>query len=246
MHNLQEKAGLRVQVDTRHCQLRPAELDRLHDDVDGIARQVEKFPLSDLHIQVDYNNRSNDYSVKTTLILDGATLVASDHDLVMHAAFLRCLDSLSENIRAYKDRLGNVPERQRLEKGTTQGVQPGPEPNATALESAVGDGDYAGFRMAIIGYEEPLRKRAGRWVERYPDVDAQIGRRLEMADIVEEVFLTAFDQFERRPRHLRLGEWLESLIDPAIRTLQSKGEEELENINLARSAVEAEKGRGAV
>jgi len=246
MSNLQEKAGLRVQVDTHHCQLRPAEVDRLHSDVDGLARQVEKFPLSDLHILVEYNNRSNDYSVKTTLILDGATLVASDHDLVMHAAFLRCLDSLRENIRAYKDRLGNVPERQRQEKGTTQDVQPGPDPDPAALDAAIADGDYVAFRTAIIGYEESLRKRAGRWVERYPDVDANIDRGLKVADIVEEVFLAAFEEYERRPQHLRLGDWLESLIDPAIRTLQSKPEEELENINLARTAVEAAKGPGTV
>src|SRR3954447_12665981 len=137
MNNLQENAGLRVQIDTHHCQLRDAEIDRLHSDVEGLARQVEKFPVSDLHILVEYNNRSNDYSVKTSLILDGATLVASDHDLVMHAAFLRCLDSLSENIRAYKDRLGNVPERQRMEKGTVREVEPGTDPDPAALDAAV-------------------------------------------------------------------------------------------------------------
>jgi len=246
MNNLQEKAGLRVQIDTHHCQLRPAEVDRLHADVEGLTRQVEKFPLSDLHILVEYNNRSNDYSVKTTLILDGATLVASDHDLVMHAAFLRCLDSLSENIRAYKDRLGNVPERQRMEKGTVREVEPGPDPDPAALDAAVNNGDYTAFRTLIIGYEESLRKRAGRWVERYPDVNAQIGRGLELADIVEEVFLTAFEGYAHRPPHLRMSEWLESLIDPAVKTLQSKGDAELENINLARSAVEAEQGPGAV
>jgi len=246
MSNLQEKAGLRIQIDTHHCQLRSGEVDRLHRDVDGLARQVEKFPLSDLHILVEYNNRSNDYSVKTTLILDGATLVASDHDLVMHAAFLRCLDSLAENIRAYKDRLGKVPERQRMEKGTVREVEPGPEPDPAALDSAIADGDYTAFRTAIIGYEESLRKRAGRWVERYPDVNAQIGRRLGLADIVEEVFLIAFEEYDRRPRHLRMGEWLEGLIDPSIKTLQVKGDAELENINRARSAVEAEQGPGAV
>jgi len=246
MNNLQEKAGLRVQVDTHHCQLKPAEVDRLHSDVDGLARQVEHFPLSDLHILVEYNSRSNDYSVKTSLILDGATLVGSDHDLVMHAAFLRCLDSLSENIRAYKDRLGNVPERQRAEKGTTQDVEAGTDPDPAALDAAVANGDYTAFRTAILGYEESLRKRAGRWVERYPDVDAAIGRRLEIADIVEEVFLTAFEGYGHRPPHLRLGEWLEGLIDPAVRALRDGGDEELENVNRSRSAVEAEQGPGGV
>jgi hypothetical protein len=39
--------------------------------------------------------------------------------------------------------------------------------------------------------------------------------------------------------------WLEGLIDPAIRTLQAKGDAELENIHRARSAFEAEQGPGA-
>src|SRR5262249_9139486 len=156
MNNLQEKAGLRVQVDTHHCHLRPGESKRLHGDVDGLARQVEKFPLSDLHILVEYNNRSNDYSVTTTPSLDGAPLVASDHDLVMPAAFPRCLDSLSENVRAYKDRLGNVPERQRMEKGTVREVEPGSDPDRAALDSAVANGDYTAFRTAILGLDESL------------------------------------------------------------------------------------------
>ena len=60
------------------------------------------------------------------------------------------------------------------------------------------------------------------------------------------MFLQAFEGFEHRPRDVRFGEWLDHLIDPSIKVLQQKGGEELENINRARSAVEAEQGRGAV
>jgi len=246
MNKPAEKTSPRLQIDVHHCQLSPAEIARLEADVEGLMRQVATWPVSDLHVLIEYNARNTDFSVKTSLILDGATLVASDHDLVMHAAFLRCLNSLTENIRAYKDRLGQVPERQRQQKGTAQDVFPGPDPDLGALNAAVGDGDYAAFRTALLGYEEPLRKRVGRWVERYPDVSAQIGRRLEVADIVEEVFLTAFEGYEHRPAHLRMGEWLEGLIDQAVKTLQASPEEELENINLARSAVAATHGREAV
>ena len=49
----------------------------------------------------------------------------------------------------------------------------------------------------LFGYEEPIRKRMGRWIERYPGVEARIGKGLEIDDLVEEVFLDAFEAFTR-------------------------------------------------
>jgi hypothetical protein len=43
-----------------------------------------------------------------------------------------------------------------------------------------------------------------------------------------------------------MGEWLQSLIDPAIKELSAHPEQELENINLARSAWAAQPGTGPV
>ena len=240
------RPATRVVFDAHHCTLAPAQTDKMREGLDSLLRQVGAFPLHDVRVLVERNERSNDYSVKVTVILDGATLVGNDHDAAMYAAFDRCLSSLSENVRAYKDRLGQVPERQKQVKGTHQELEPDVDPDRAALDAAVEAGDYAAFRLAAVGYEEPLRKRVGRWVERYPDVAAQIGRRLEVADIVEEVLLTAFEGYARRPKDLRFGDWLEALIDPAIKTLRVKRDEELENINQARSAVEAEQGPGAV
>jgi len=244
--NTQETPVLRFDIDTHHCQLTDAEIERLRTDLDTLERQVEHFPISDLHVLVEYNSRTTDYSVKTTLILPGARLVASDHDLVMHAAYERCIKVLTEQVVAYKERLGNLAERSKHEKGTHQDIEPGPDPDPQALDAAIAAGDYPAFRTALLGYEESLRKRVGRWIERYPDMDAQIGRRFEIADIVEEIFLAAFEEYNHRPPGLRLSEWLQTLIDPAIKILQKRGDEELENINMARSAVEAAQGPEAV
>lgn len=237
---------MRVIFDSHHCTLTDAETEKMREGIDSLARKVENFPLSDVRILVERNERSNDFSVKVTLILDGATLVTNDHDTAMHAAFERCLDALTENIQAYKARLSQVPERQKQQKGTHQDLEPTVNPDPEVLENAHLTGDYGAFRMALVGYEEPIRKRMGRWVERYPDMNAQIGKGLEIADLVEEVYLTAFEEYGHRPPGIRLGEWLDSLIDPAIRNVQARPDEELENISLARSAVEAEQGRGAV
>jgi hypothetical protein len=150
--------------------------------------------------------------------------------------------NLEKDVRAYKERMGRVPERQKQLKGTRQVLEPTVDPDPAALDAAVRAGDYAAFRAAAYGYEEPLRKRIGRWVERYPDVNARIGKTLEIEDIVEEVFLDAFEGYEQRPKEVRLGDWLEGLIDPAVKDLQQHPDEELENVRLARTAEEAELG----
>jgi ribosome-associated translation inhibitor RaiA len=241
-----EAHHLRVELDTHHCELSQGEVEKLLASLDGLGRQVEHFPVADLRVTVEYNGRSNDYSVKTALILPGATPVANDHDAVMHAALDRCLDVLEARVQEYKDKLGQVPERQKQQKGTHHELQPDVDPDPAAVQAAVDAADYAAFRAALTGFEEPLRKRVGRWVERYPDLAARLGKGLDLSDIVEAVFLDAFEGYGHRPKDVRFGDWLESLIDPAVKELRRHPDEELENINLARSAVDAEKGPGLV
>ena len=99
--------------------------------------------------------------------------------------------------------------------------------------------DYRAFRAAMGVYEDALEKRVGRWIERYPDAEAQLGNGLLISEIVEEVFLNAFDQYNARPASLRLGQWLENLIDPSIQTLLRDGGQEKENLSFIQSAQEA-------
>jgi ribosome-associated translation inhibitor RaiA len=246
MRYAQEARNLRVQIDCHHCELTPAAVDKMIGDLESVGRQVENFPYSDINILVEYNSRSNDYSVKVVLVLPGARLVGNDHDLQLHAAYERILAGLEQNIRAYKERLGNWEERQKQEEGTHQEVEPTVALDLAALDAAVREGNYAAFRAATFPYEESVRKRAGRWVERYPELNAAVGRGIEIADLVEEVFLNAFEGYESRPQDVRFGDWLESLIDPAVKQLVEHRDEELENINMARAARAAEQGPEAV
>jgi len=234
---------LRVQFDSHHHRLTEQDKDKMLVGLESLGRQTSHFPIADLHVLIEGNGRSNDVSIKLTLILPGDTLVGSDHDTVLHSAFERCLAGLEENLRAYKDRLGQVPGRQKQEKGTHQGLEPDPPPDPAAIEAAVRAGDYEAFRTATLGYEEALRKRAGRWVERYPDVQARMGKGLEVNDLVEGAFLRAFEAYDHHSRDVRFGDWLASFLDPVIKALQHNADEELENINLVRSARAAENGR---
>jgi ribosome-associated translation inhibitor RaiA len=240
----QEKRSERMRIlfDAHQCQLSQEEMAQMRLRLGSLLEQVEAFPLSDVHVHVERSSRSSDFAVKITLILPGETLVGNDHDPFLLAAFDRCLVGLEENVRAYKDRLDRVPQRQKVEKGTRQEVGASMPPDGGAIERAVRDGNYTAFRTATLSYEEALRKRAGRWIERYPAVQARIGKGLTLADVVEEVFLAAFEGFDHRPLDIRFGDWLEALIDPAVKALHNRSDEELENINLVRSALEAEGG----
>jgi ribosome-associated translation inhibitor RaiA len=228
-----------VVFDAHHYDLSKAEEQWLRDNLDGLSRQVEHFPVADLHVHLNGNARSNNVSVKLVLVLPGTTLVMSDHDAIVSPAFDRCLESLLDSLHAYKNRLGDVAERQKTVKGTHQELHPSIELDADALALAVETGDYLGFRTTTFPFEEGVRKRVGRWIQRYPRLESRLGSSVSIDDLVEEVFLLAFDRHARRPAEVPLSDWLESLVDPAVRALQNHPEKELESIHLARTALAA-------
>lgn len=234
------QADLLVTFVAHECRPAPAVLDELRAGLDGLAKQVAQFPTHDLRVVIEGKARTNEFVVKLSLILPGRTLACSDHGPTLPAAFEKCVDVLVENVKAYKDSLGQVPERQKAEKGTHQPLLPVAPIDVAAVSAAVEAGDYSAFRAALAPYEDGLRVRVGRWIERYPVVQGLIGRKIEAIDVAEAVFLAAFDEYDRTPSGERFGDWLESLIDPTVRAFERRPDEELENVNMARSAADAE------
>src|SRR5262245_24934873 len=145
---------MRIIFDVHQYKLVEAERQMLEDNLDGLARQVEHFPVADLHVLIEGNARSNDVSVKLDLILPGSTLVANDHDPVLSAAFERCLNSLSHSVDAYKAKLDGQAERQKVEKGTLHDIHPTRDVDLRTVEAAVSAGDYAAFRAAMLPFED--------------------------------------------------------------------------------------------
>jgi DNA-directed RNA polymerase specialized sigma24 family protein len=109
------------------------------------------------------------------------------------------------------------------------------DPDTGVLGRAVQAGDYKAFRSALSGYEEWLRKRVGRWLQRYPEAEARIGRGLAIGDVVEEAYLHAYEHYGQRPTEVPFHQWLEGLIDPSWKVLVRHPEEERENASLART-----------
>jgi ribosome-associated translation inhibitor RaiA len=236
---------MEVVFDVHEFELSPSEEHLLREKLDGLARQVEQFPVAELRVFIQAV-RSQQMVVKLTLFLPNKSLTVDGYDRIVQPAFDRCLDSLQHELEGYKDRLNRRSEAAKLEEGTHAELLPEVLVDPEAIERAVAAGDYADFHAALLPYEEELRMRIGRWVQRYPEVNDLIGRGLEIADIQEEVFLLAFDGYSARPQNVPLGTWLENLIHPAIKALAQNPDEALENIAAVRSVRGAVEGRKPV
>ena len=235
-----ESYNLRIELDTKHCDLSADEIAKMESALDPLARVVRDFPVRDLYVTVIHHPRSKDFHVKTALVLPSRTLFTGDRDYQMYPAYERCVRKLVNKMEAYKTQLEKSSEISKHEKGTHQDVMPTQIPDVELLQKAVRDADYRQFRRATYVYEESVRKRVGRWVQRYPDINKRLGGTLDVVgDVTEEVFLNAFEQFDDRPQALRFGDWLENLIDPSIKTL-IHNPEELENVSMARTLQEIE------
>lgn len=238
--------NLLVALDMKHCQLSAAEVNKMETMLSPLNDMVRHFPVSKLHVLVSYRRRTTDYTVRTSLILPGDTLVSSEHHPFAHTAFEHCINNLVRELQRYKDRLGDVPELAKQAEGTHRELVPTVAPEAEALDEAIRNGDYTAFRIALSGYDDPLTAQIGRWVERYPEVAARLGRELHIGDLVEDVFLIAFEEYEHRPKGIRFGDWLGRHIDTAIKNMANHLDEELANVNMARLARQVETGPGAV
>jgi hypothetical protein len=236
MRNTQDARHVHTNLDTKNCSLRRSEIEAMEDGLGLLEAVASSFPFADLYVTVSYSERSQEYHVKTSLKLPGRILFTGEHDSVALPAYERCLRKLVRKVDDYKHKMETGQgTRQRLAGGTEQRVDPDTLPALERLETAFQSQDYNAFRDELSGFEEPIRRRVGRWIQRYPELDATFGEFLPMDDLVEEVMLTAFEQYESRPTVMRLGDWLESLIDPAMRSFLRHPDEELEAISFAKT-----------
>lgn len=230
-----ESYNLRIELDTKGCSLSAAEISDMEDDLHALRRIIEDFPVSNLYITVVYHPKRHDYHVKTSLKLCGKTLFTGERDTQVHPAYDRCVRKLVKKIQAYKEHMQGTDEHAKHASGTHQQVSPTQEMDVASLVAAVEDDNYAKFRLAADAYEAGLTERIGRWIQRYPELEASLGDGITLSDIVEDVYLNAFEQFSSRSSEVPPGKWFESLIDPTVQALMQSPDEEFANISFARA-----------
>ena len=228
--------NLRIELDTKQCELSGEQIEKLEEGLHSLRNLAAKLPVSDLYITIYHYPHTGEYQVKTALVLPKKTLFSKSHDSNYYPAYEKCVRNLVQQLTAFD-------EKQQLTEPLHFNVEPSLPPDAEAIERSVVEGDYAAFRVATYPYEESLRKRVGRWLGRYPDIQDKIGTDLAIADIVEGVFLSAFEDYNDWPREKRFGDWLESEIDVELHNLIDHPEEEKQSISFAQTLQELARER---
>lgn len=238
--------NLRIELDTKNCELSADQIRTFERDLDSLSRLTEDFPLSDLYITVIRHPRSHDYHVKTALALSGKRLFTGDRDVEPHPAYQRCIRKLVHKVGAYKERMSKADEVSKERAGTRYEIEPTQIPDVEAMHQAVEGNDLPAFRRACdAAYGGPLRMRIGRVVQRYPTLEAELGVHLQIADIFDEVILNAFEGFTQKSAAVPMEAWLEELIEPSIWALLRNPEEEFDNISFERTWVEQSESQGS-
>jgi hypothetical protein len=239
MRHSEQRGVLHIELETKECNLPFDELTRLQQPLDSVAEKVGNLP-SDLKVSVVHHPLSDRFHVSADLRLPRRSIFTGDWDPYLDTAAQRCLRKLIRKIEAYHhepDREGDHIAKQ-VKESRQQVVAP-QDPDTGTLGEAAREQDYARFRQLLAGHDDWLRLRIGRWLQRYPAINAQVGERIAIGDLVEEVFLNAFEGYGKRTKHQPLSDWLDELIDPSLRALWQNGEEEAENISFVRSLREA-------
>jgi ribosome-associated translation inhibitor RaiA len=218
--------NLEVHIDAKECRVPDEVRARMLPRLEAIGRLSHDFGPCPLWLPIVHRPRTSVYHAQAKLKLPGETIITGEHNASIEAALERCLGKVASRIHAAKAEPNReAMDRAQREAALARDIVAPVEPDAGPLGKAVMEGDYEAFRRAFLTHEEWVRQRVGRWIQRYPDVEEQIGASLKIADLVEEVFLLAFEQYPDRPTHISFREWLEQLIDPAIKDFWRKPED---------------------
>jgi hypothetical protein len=231
-----DRYRLRVKIQPKECNIPEDELARMQQLLQPVGEAVQDFPGSDLTINVIRHPRSQAYHVEARLKVPGKALFSSDEDPYLDTAFQRCLRKLVQRVGVYKENPDKAALEQTQRRNQLGNNIVAPQaPAAGPLGQTIEAGDYRAFRLALSGYEEWLRKRVGRWIQRYPEAEARLHNGLVIGDVIEEVYLNAFEHFTERPRQVALHDWLDGLIDPSLKLLLKHPDQGRENASLART-----------
>lgn len=231
-----DRYHMQIEIETKETDIPPDQKARMQDGIERLGEAVAGFPSSDLKMLIIHHPRSNRFHAEAKLKLPGATLFTGHWDPYSDRAIDGCLSKLIhkvEHYRAHPDREARQDAEGRA--ALDEALIAPTDPDAGPLGEAVAAGDYSRFRELLADYEDWLRRRVGRWVQRYPEADERVGDTVPIPDVVEEVYLLAFERYPDRPDEVPLSQWLDDLVDPALRELYLNWDEERENVSMART-----------
>jgi DNA-directed RNA polymerase specialized sigma24 family protein len=185
-------------------------------------------------MSIVYHPGQEEYHAQAWLKVPGKRFVSGRYSPWLDYSIMRCLAKLRRHVESYRENPNADAIRESKRQLELQNHVVTPTEHTTdALGQAIQRQDYRAFRRALSGYEDRMRAQVANWVRRYPQMTRRLGEDIEMDDIVEEVFLMAFEGFPERQEQT-ISEWLRHFIDPAVKAIWHD-EAEREAADLART-----------
>jgi hypothetical protein len=213
-----------VEITVHQCQIPKDERSRMQAELELLAEQLLEFPVSQLRFSIVYHPGQAEYHAQAWLKVPGKRFVSGRYSPWLDYSIMRCLAKLRRHVENYNADPDAIRQAQRSVDQANHVIPP-TEHIDDALGLAIQRQDYREFRRALIGYEDLLRAQVANWVGRYPQMTRQLGETIDVDDIVEEVFLMAFDEFPERLTEQTMSEWIRHLIDPAVKAIWHNPEE---------------------
>lgn len=231
-----DRQQLHVEITNKECDIPEDQRTRMVETLRPLEFATADFPRADLRLNIIYHPNSKVYHAEAKLKLPGRTIFSGDHDTYLDTAFQRCLRRVLDRLDEYKQNPNNgaIHQAEQRQARDTNIMMP-EDADTGPIANAVKRGDYREFRTRMAGYEDWLRRRVGRWIQRFPEAESRVNDGPFIGDLVELVYLNAFEQFTDRNTTLRMSEWLDSLIDPSLRESLRHPDEVHQEASLART-----------
>lgn len=195
----------RLNLDLQATELHGDDLAELEQILLPLEQWASGAP-AELMMSIAPDEKDGGFQVKASLIVNGETLYVAEQTDGINEAVSRCVEQLGEQLRSQSASSDQTPHHQRKPLA------------ADALQTAVRAGDYSAFRKAVSVYEEPIRKKIELWAAEHPEILAQVGGHQPPADVLEEVFVRAFEHYERIS-HRHPGHWLDESFNAVVESL---------------------------
>jgi hypothetical protein len=224
-----------IEIATNGCEIPEDERTRMQAWVKDLSEHVEGLTQPALRLHAAFHPQNAIYNVELKLKLPGRSLFVREKDFYLDSALKRGFEKLNLKLESYRRHMDNEATAEAGRRAKLEDLVSRVSSTHGPLASAVDAGDYQTFRNKLSGYEAWINRRAGRWIQRDADAQSRLGAEFILADVVEEVFLNAFERFHERSPAVPFGEWLDGLIQPSIRALIEDREEEKEAVSFART-----------
>lgn len=201
-----------------HKQSARALWDKKHDRIERLLKRYDP-ELCELHLTLYYHENRNFWELRAVLYLPTGTLAAHETKGTMHDVINIVADELAREIKRHKElvRKDYLYRRRRKQRQNLSAAGP-------LLGADVARNRREAFFNLLRPYMKSVRDHAERELSILEINGTLPAGEVTADDLVDDVMVRAFEQFEDRPAHLELDVWLIDLLHQRLDELVKKRE----------------------